>query len=532
MNVPEDHTAANLALVAPILDEAIDQLETEDRSAIMLRFFEQLEFRAVGLRLGSSEDAARMRVSRALEKLHVLLKNRGVTFSAAALGAGLAAEAVTAAPLGLAATVAGTALAGVGVGGAGATFLKLMTMTKMKLALITTVVAAAIAVPAIVQYQSVTKLRLDNQTLREQTAQMGALQAENESLSNLVVQATAGERPAERQTRELARLRAEVDRLRQQTNDLQRQLAGPGLIGHSQTSFVNGKRVFRNISMAEFAKFIAEVMEAPVADQTGLTGTYDIEMTPPRMGPENEKLERVTRILRDELGLQLAPFAGPFAAEQRAETSTSNSGFALRLDHPNAPGLKPASGESDAPAQTLTAGMLYVVDSPGLPAAIVNKLRMIDSAKQQWALEFRKQATERPAWTDIQPYIAPPGRDFSEYTNSPEGTFIIGSVASKPQFSPSATGAPKVTSEVAQESPAVQKQNACINNLRLIDSAKQQWALENRKQNTDTPAWEDLRPYLGRGASGELPSCPDGGTYTANAVAEKPTCSVAGHVLP
>src|ERR1700730_14707201 len=52
------------------------------------------------------------------------------------------------------------------------------------------------------------------------------------------------------------------------------------------------------------------------------------------------------------------------------------------------------------------------------------------------------------------------------------------------------------------------QQNACINNLRLIDSSKQQWALEQRKQNSDSPAGTDLQPYLGRGTAGELPSCP------------------------
>ena len=118
MNIPEDHTAANLGLVAPILDEAINQLEPDDRTAILLRFFDELEFRAVGERMGSNEDAARMRVSRALDKLHTLLKNRGVAFSAAALGTALAAGFVSAAPLGLAATVAGTALAGTASGGA------------------------------------------------------------------------------------------------------------------------------------------------------------------------------------------------------------------------------------------------------------------------------------------------------------------------------------------------------------------------------------------------------------------------------
>src|SRR5271156_3911688 len=69
------------------------------------------------------------------------------------------------------------------------------------------------------------------------------------------------------------------------------------------------------------------------------------------------------------------------------------------------------------------------------------------------------------------------------------------------------------------------QENACINNLRLIDAAKQQWALENKKQSTDTPKTEDIQPYLGRGTKGEMPTCPAGGTYTYGTVGEKPTCS-------
>jgi prepilin-type N-terminal cleavage/methylation domain-containing protein len=84
------------------------------------------------------------------------------------------------------------------------------------------------------------------------------------------------------------------------------------------------------------------------------------------------------------------------------------------------------------------------------------------------------------------------------------------------------------------------QQNACINNLRLIDASKQQWALEQRKQSTDTPAGTDLQPYLGRGANGELPSCPvdpqNGFTtsYDPNNVGSKPTCNIVStsHVLP
>src|SRR5436305_11264248 len=52
--------------------------------------------------------------------------------------------------------------------------------------------------------------------------------------------------------------------------------------------------------------------------------------------------------------------------------------------------------------------------------------------------------------------------------------------------------------------------NACINNLRLIDGAKQQWALENKKSSADSPVEGDLQQYLGRGVAGQLPVCPLG----------------------
>jgi len=82
--------------------------------------------------------------------------------------------------------------------------------------------------------------------------------------------------------------------------------------------------------------------------------------------------------------------------------------------------------------------------------------------------------------------------------------------------------------------------NACISNLRYIDGAKQQWAFEQRKQDTDTPAGSDLQPYLGRTASGSLPSCPVDGaqsfatSYAPQNIGSKPLCLIipSTHVLP
>jgi prepilin-type N-terminal cleavage/methylation domain-containing protein len=84
------------------------------------------------------------------------------------------------------------------------------------------------------------------------------------------------------------------------------------------------------------------------------------------------------------------------------------------------------------------------------------------------------------------------------------------------------------------------QQNACINNLRLIDASKQQWALEQKKQGTDTPQGTDLQPYLGRGSNGELPACPVdpqnafSSSYSQNNIGTPPTCNIvsSSHVLP
>jgi RNA polymerase sigma factor (sigma-70 family) len=168
MNELSDDSESSLRQVAPILDEAITQLASEDRMAILLRFFEQRDFRSVGEALGSNEDAARMRVNRALEKLQVLLKHRGVTLSVTALGAVLTTEAVTAAPVGLAAAISGMALASTVAGtGTTLTLLKVMANTKLKLAL-TTLVMAGAATTLMIQHQSQTTLRGENASLRQQ----------------------------------------------------------------------------------------------------------------------------------------------------------------------------------------------------------------------------------------------------------------------------------------------------------------------------------------------------------------------------
>ena len=71
--------------------------------------------------------------------------------------------------------------------------------------------------------------------------------------------------------------------------------------------------------------------------------------------------------------------------------------------------------------------------------------------------------------------------------------------------------------------------NACVNHLRLIDSAKQQWALEKGKDSATTPTQDDIMPYLG--GDQIMPTCPAGGIYQLNAVNQVPTCTIPDHAL-
>jgi hypothetical protein len=72
--------------------------------------------------------------------------------------------------------------------------------------------------------------------------------------------------------------------------------------------------------------------------------------------------------------------------------------------------------------------------------------------------------------------------------------------------------------------------NACINNLRQLDGAKVQWALENNKPTNAIPTWKDVMPYMSRGGT-YRPWCPQGGVYRLGGLTEFPSCSMPAHKL-
>ena len=127
--------------IAPLLDDALGKLGEKDRNALVLRFFENKSLAEVGAALGASEDAAKMRVNRALEKLRKIFGKRGVTLSATVIAGAVSANSVHAAPVALAKTISTVAITkGAAAGGSTLALvkgaLKIMAWTKAKTAIV------------------------------------------------------------------------------------------------------------------------------------------------------------------------------------------------------------------------------------------------------------------------------------------------------------------------------------------------------------------------------------------------------------
>ena len=173
--------------VRPVLDEALAELGERDRDAILLRYLEGRDFAQVGARLALSDNAARMRVDRAVDKLRALLARRGVTSSSAALALALTSQAVTAAPVGLASAVTGAALA---TGGGVATTFAFMSLTKLQTGIAGAVLAAGIG-GYLVQEKSNAALRAEIARLDPPAGEIAKLKESNRQLARAVSEASS-----------------------------------------------------------------------------------------------------------------------------------------------------------------------------------------------------------------------------------------------------------------------------------------------------------------------------------------------------
>ena len=292
--------------IQPVLDDALHELKEADREALVLRFLEDRPLREVGTRLGLKENAARMRVDRALDKLRGLLARRGITSTASGLAAALAIGVVTPAPAALAATIASTALAsGAAAGSTTLTLMKLMSMTTVKVSLVGALVVAGIAVPAW-QQARLHRAQSENEQLRAQETEVAALRSGVERLRK--VEADQAELERLRQWKaqtqpELLRLRGmagvarrantEVETLRAQ---LARQASEAG------TNPVSG-------AMADAVK---QAMEQQVEGRLSRL-TASLHLTPEQAQSARDILTRQARAM--SAGMQQA-FSGKFDKDE------------------------------------------------------------------------------------------------------------------------------------------------------------------------------------------------------------------------
>ena len=204
-------TSSDWTRIELLLDDAMESLNETDRAAVLLRYFENKPLREVGALLGASDDAAQKRVSRAVERLREFFSKRGVTASASGLVVLLSANAIQAAPAGLVAAISTTAaaLAGTIVPTTTiATAIKTIAMTTLQKAIIGVTLAAAVGA-GIYEARQNSKLRDQNESLQQQTAQ---LKTESESLSNRLTAVGNTQSPSakslpDEQFNELLRLR-------------------------------------------------------------------------------------------------------------------------------------------------------------------------------------------------------------------------------------------------------------------------------------------------------------------------------------
>lgn len=181
-----NETDADWENIAPHLDAALGELSEPDRDALLLRYFERKSAREMSAILNVSEEAAQKRVNRAVERLRELFSKRNVTIGASGLTVLISANAVQAAPIGLAASAVAASLATVG---SGSVFLyKLMGVSKIKLTVAT---LAITALPLAWQWNELRAARQESAQLEVRRTgiqdEFSTLQTELEKLRNTSV---------------------------------------------------------------------------------------------------------------------------------------------------------------------------------------------------------------------------------------------------------------------------------------------------------------------------------------------------------
>jgi hypothetical protein len=158
----------------------------------------------------------------------------------------------------------------------------------------------------------------------------------------------------------------------------------------------------------------------------------------------------------------------------------------------------------------------------------INHLRMIDGAKEKWAMANNKENGALPAASDVSPYI---NNGFRSLRCAESGAYSIDPIGRGPRCN--VAGHELNNTQVLQHferHTRLENQRTCIINLRMIDGAKDMWAITNAKESNALPAASDISPYIKNGFRSLR--CPDSGAYSIDRLGRGPRCNVAGHELP
>jgi RNA polymerase sigma factor (sigma-70 family) len=208
--------------IAPLLDKAIADLSETDRNAVVLRYLEGKDLKEVGAVLGTSEEAAKKRVSRAMDKLRAFFTRHGIALSGTVLSGVILTNSASAVPAGLAAAVTAAAVKGTVLTTSTLTLvkgtLKIMAWTKLKIA-----VGVGVAALVAVQWHEIAS----------QKKQLASLQQERPR-----AEATRTE-PVQADSLELDQLRSDTVRLSNEVRQLRGQMASQKLVEEPPVLLVN-----------------------------------------------------------------------------------------------------------------------------------------------------------------------------------------------------------------------------------------------------------------------------------------------------
>jgi uncharacterized protein (TIGR03435 family) len=354
--------------IAPLLDMAMAGLKEKDRHVIVLRYFDGLSLREVGAALGGSEDAAKVRVGRAVEKLRQYFARHGITSTAASLVGAISAHSVQAAPVALAKAVAAVAVAK-GAAASGSTLtlikgaLKIMAWTKAKTAIVVGASVLLAAGTATVTVKEIQEHRtyswqvehINTGILDREPPQVriiptkfpqarswgsdndkflgigqpveGILEAIYDlSPARMVLPAGPPQKKydfianlphgsAEALQLELKKKCGVVARLETREMDVLRlRVKNPNARGLRSSTTQNGSSHKQaghysciNQHLSNLTRVLERYFEIPVIDQTALNGRFDIDLKWNEQNEHDHNPDALKQALLDQLGLELVP---------------------------------------------------------------------------------------------------------------------------------------------------------------------------------------------------------------------------------